>query len=982
MSTLQYSNDVTGPWVDLVSIDCSNGFTRVLFRRQPSMAQSIFLRTSGSWGNSEPKLIRLTMKLALVAHGIPANPSNDQNFSIQLSGEHITHYRFSFGPSERQNCGAADLYLPPRTIDLPISATELNYLGLGDQSFRLCVVTQSDKGDWGIYELADSWDWNKDTTALLPILTFINGRTVEGLASEVHTNQDRPVFQFEQSQDDGATIKLFNSLNCAAESNLGSAILTQQKSSLYLGAGKVQEGLNSIYIQLTDLLGNQSPCAKLITYSLDSIAPKVLTVSGWVNKTYGAGESIAFEINLSEATFWNQDLGLPKLKLNIGGAIKEALYIASKSTSQKLHFEYTVAPGDNDTDGITLTSPLAIPENITMLDAAQNSLIPDFTSPTTNEIIFDTQAPTLLSVNASSPTLWSGTAQTISIIITFSEICDFSQATELSLPLNVGTAIANANCVLPGALATTISCTYTVAANQLDLDGIATINNKLMLIGTISDRVNILTDLTIPNSEFPTIKVDSTAPVVGGLAINDGIVSTSLEATPPLTWTGASDEGSGLKDYTLELLDETGTVIFTKAYSDPQTNLTIIGLSLTDFTSATKQFHTYTSKIIVSDQAGNQSLVYGDGWRIIQFSEKASLSPPTPDQKFGSRVALSSDGKRLLVTSKTSQNVTLYKFDTFNQQWVLLQDLADPIGTNSNFGYSLAILNIAPDSYLYAIGAPGDGSLVAGAVVLYRESSSAISFAQTVQMQGVTLQNNDEFGSSLDFVNGQLIVGAPGFNGTLLTDSGLISSFTCAGSDGYCEATGGGGGFEIDRGVASNQRLGEMLTASSQGTTSQILFASKNGNGIVKYTYSVSDLAWLQVSCNGALTCELWPTGNKISYLDSFNQTVVASNGSSNAKISIDGSTFSTLAGTSGIVGPVAVIGDPLHSGSLNTGIFVLAAELAGATVKVFKVTTTSAYFLKQTFTGLGDLTEGFLAGSGTHLVLGNPSLNKVLILR
>ena len=86
-------------------------------------------------------------------------------------------------------------------------------------------------------------------------------------------------------------------------------------------------------------------------YAVDTVVPVIGSVNVPVGVQYNAGDTLTFVVNASEAIMVN---GAPRLALDIGGATVFADYIAGSGTTT-LVFQYSVQPGLNDADGITVT---------------------------------------------------------------------------------------------------------------------------------------------------------------------------------------------------------------------------------------------------------------------------------------------------------------------------------------------------------------------------------------------------------------------------------------------------------------------------------------------------------------------------------------------------------------------------------------------------------------------------------------------------
>src|SRR5205807_2589210 len=83
----------------------------------------------------------------------------------------------------------------------------------------------------------------------------------------------------------------------------------------------------------------------------------------------------------------------PGVGLTIGATGVTASYVSGSGTSV-LVFRYTVAAGDSDPDGITITSPVVL-NGGTIKDTAGNNASLTFTAPNTAGVLVDTTGPTV-----------------------------------------------------------------------------------------------------------------------------------------------------------------------------------------------------------------------------------------------------------------------------------------------------------------------------------------------------------------------------------------------------------------------------------------------------------------------------------------------------------------------------------------------------------------------------------------------------------
>ncbi|ATN93305.1 hypothetical protein [Marinobacter phage PS6] len=84
----------------------------------------------------------------------------------------------------------------------------------------------------------------------------------------------------------------------------------------------------------------------------DVTGPVIVSVSVPTTGTYAPGDALNFTVNFDENTFRT---GVPALNLDVGGSARQANYVSGTDTTA-LVFRYTVQEGDEDTDGITVSS--------------------------------------------------------------------------------------------------------------------------------------------------------------------------------------------------------------------------------------------------------------------------------------------------------------------------------------------------------------------------------------------------------------------------------------------------------------------------------------------------------------------------------------------------------------------------------------------------------------------------------------------------
>jgi hypothetical protein len=124
--------------------------------------------------------------------------------------------------------------------------------------------------------------------------------------------------------------------------------------------------------------------------SADVIGPVIDSVSVPNAGTYTPGETLTFTVNCNEAAIVT---GTPGLNLNIGGSARQANY-ASGTGTVYLVFDYTVQVGDNDANGIAVTS-LSLDDGTIKDEAGNDASLTLNSVGDTSAVLVDGVSPTL-----------------------------------------------------------------------------------------------------------------------------------------------------------------------------------------------------------------------------------------------------------------------------------------------------------------------------------------------------------------------------------------------------------------------------------------------------------------------------------------------------------------------------------------------------------------------------------------------------------
>ncbi|MGE4242410.1 Ig-like domain-containing protein [Ramlibacter sp.] len=158
-----------------------------------------------------------------------------------------------------------------------------------------------------------------------------------------------------------------------AAGNVWNAVaIASANADTALAATGLIDGTYKVYT--VDAAGNVS-AASANTVTIDSTVPTVTNVAitsatGAQANTLNAGDKVSVTVTMSEATTVT---GNPQLTLDVGGQSRIAAY-ASGSGTTSLVFEYTIAAGDTDANGISIGGNALAANGGTLKDGAGNDL--------------------------------------------------------------------------------------------------------------------------------------------------------------------------------------------------------------------------------------------------------------------------------------------------------------------------------------------------------------------------------------------------------------------------------------------------------------------------------------------------------------------------------------------------------------------------------------------------------------------------------
>ena len=218
------------------------------------------------------------------------------------------------------------------------------------------------------------------------------------------------------------------------------------------------------------------------------------------NGFYNAGDNIDIKLKFPFNVIVT---GTPQVSINVGGVLTTANYFSGHDT-RELIFRHTIAPGENDTNGITISSPINLNSGtLTFLDSQSvvtNCALAFTTS--SSSIIVDTTAPTQGSLTEPSPTLYR-LGQKLTFLVNYNEVVVVTGIPRIELLVGATPKYAR---YASGTGTSQLKFTYTIASGDKDLDDVDIVGDNLNG-GTIKDKAGNIAPFTISGSAMAGVYV-------------------------------------------------------------------------------------------------------------------------------------------------------------------------------------------------------------------------------------------------------------------------------------------------------------------------------------------------------------------------------------------------------------------------------------------------------------------------------------------
>lgn len=316
------------------------------------------------------------------------------------------------------------------------------------------------------------------------------------------------------------------------------------------GAGTLGLGMNAAGTGIVDGAGNTISGGFVgEAYTVDRVAPAVISVDVPADGSYVAGQNLDFTVNLGEATVVDTAGGTPRIEVTLdNGEVAYATYV-SGSGSTALVFRLSVVTGQVDSDGITLGNAIQL-NGGTLRDAVGNdtTLVLNNVGDTSG-VQVDAVVPVVDSVGLPQDGSYKvGDALTFTVNTSESVVVDTTGGTP-RLALTVGGVTRYANYV-SGAGNGALVFEYTVQAGDNDANGIALAGSIDLNGGSIKDPAGNDLALSLGAVGSAGVLVDTVIPSVTSIVRADATPTNGSSISYTVTF---SEDVSGVdaSDFTV-----------------------------------------------------------------------------------------------------------------------------------------------------------------------------------------------------------------------------------------------------------------------------------------------------------------------------------------------------------------------------------------------------------------------------------------------
>jgi len=294
----------------------------------------------------------------------------------------------------------------------------------------------------------------------------------------------------------------------------------QSTAALTLNGATIQSASGSDAILTLPAIGGASSIAGQHAIVIDGVAPVVTAVDVPADGTYRSGDVLSFTVHYSE------DIpvvgGMLTLPVTIGTTTVQASL--TDTTHNTLIFSYAVQDGELDTDGIGIGPDILLNGGALRDDAGNDASLVLVGAGNTSSVLVDAVAPVVTSVSVPENGYYRE-ADVLLFTVHMSEDVAVNDAVGTPyLDVMIGTATVQAT-YTGGSGTAMLTFSYTVQAEDEDLDGIALGDDIILSGGTLHDNA----------SNEAVLTLDGVAPTNNVFVYSKGpSITLSTEAASPV----------------------------------------------------------------------------------------------------------------------------------------------------------------------------------------------------------------------------------------------------------------------------------------------------------------------------------------------------------------------------------------------------------------------------------------------------------------
>ncbi len=532
----------------------------------------------------------------------------------------------------------------------------------------------------------------------------------------------------------------------------GTAALTGSGTSFTATITPAADGrvrLNVAAATFTDLTGNDNTASNGVSTRFDETAPVVTEVLVPWDGIFVVGQPLEFLVVFNELIVADVSGGTPQLAINIGGTVRQAIYLPQIATPF-MHFQYIVQAGDNDDDGISIGA--INPNGGAISDLGGNTANLTLNSvESTVGVLVDTNAPTIVL----GPLTDTGSG-------TFTSAITLSEAASGDLFELADLTVGNGTATLTGS-GTSFVATLTPVSfgSLLTLDVAAgAFTDAADIENTAAAQVSIIPDNTPPTITLGTLSDAGAGTYTSAITLSE-LPSGNLFEQSDLTVSNgtATLTGSGTS--------------FTATIMPVADGIVSLDVAAAAFTDAAGNDNTAATQVSTTFDGTSPTITLGPlvNTGSGTYTAVITLSEPASGNLFEQSDLTVSNGTAILIGSGTSFTATL----TPQKRGQLIE------------------LSVAAAAFTdYAGNASTATNTVSVLVDAIQEAKQLI--ANVMQSNArIILQNQPKIGRRLDRLAGRVYgAGSISVFGASITNSGLPI-------DAVIDRTGGTFSFSLTR---------------------------------------------------------------------------------------------------------------------------------------------------------------------------------------